>query len=75
MHCTLVERDRAELDWHLAHRTAPQAVPTLSISRRRKSKMPRNPAKVLPLPVGEVSKIDCRSKIAGTASSWAWVKF
>ena len=42
--------------------------------RRRKSKTPRNPASVLPLPVGEVRRIDCRSRMAGTQSNCACVK-
>src|SRR5437763_17101300 len=45
-----------------------------SIFRRRESKTPRKPASVFPLPVGEVSRIDLRSKIAGTQRSCACVK-
>src|SRR5947209_5705119 len=43
--------------------------------RRSESKMPRNAASVLPLPVGEVRRIDSRSRMAGTQSRWACVTF
>src|ERR1700719_414427 len=46
----------------------------LPVVRSKKSKTARNPASVLPLPVGEGRRIDCRFKIAGTASNWAWGK-
>src|ERR1700682_2792399 len=51
-------------------------VPRLPASsfRSSASKIPRKPASVFPLPVGEVSKIDSRSRIAGTANNCAWVK-
>src|SRR5438105_8005300 len=42
--------------------------------RRSESKTPRKPASVFPLPVGDVSRIDLRSRIAGTQSSCACVK-
>src|SRR2546423_11108592 len=45
-----------------------------SISLRSAQKTRKTPASVFPLPVGEVSKIDSRSRIAGTASNCAWVK-
>src|SRR5438046_4006843 len=51
----------------------PSSDSPFSSLRRRKSKTPRNPASVLPLPVGEVSKIECGSNAAGTQSNWACV--
>src|ERR1700730_10454736 len=67
MHCTGVGTARC------AVRSAQRADPTSSILRRRKSKTPRKPASVFPLPVGEVSKIECRSSTAGTQSNCAWL--
>src|SRR5213078_1717645 len=51
----------------------PSSDSPFSSLRRRKSKTPRNPASVLPLPVGEVSKIECGSNADGTQSNWACV--
>src|SRR5438093_9046277 len=45
----------------------------VSIWRRRESKTPRNPARVFPLPVGEVRRIDSRFRTEGTQSNCAWV--
>src|SRR2546421_9538788 len=53
--------------------TVDRRVPASSF-RRSESKTPRKPASVFPLPVGEVSKMDLRSRIAGTQSSCACVK-
>ena len=49
------------------HRTLEMSGPRSSC-RSNASKIPRNAASVLPLPVGDVSKIERRSRIAGTAS-------
>src|SRR5947207_9671527 len=51
----------------------PSSDSPFSSLRRRKSKTPRNPASVLPLPVGELSKIECGSNAAGRQSNWACV--
>src|SRR5438270_13432579 len=53
--------------------TVGRSVPASSF-RRSESKTPRKPASVFPLPVGEVSKMDLRSRIAGTQRSCACVK-
>jgi len=45
-----------------------------SILLSKKSKTPRKPASVLPLPVGEVRRIDSRCKIDGTQRNCASVK-
>src|SRR4029434_10250929 len=47
--------------------------PPESSSRRSESKTPRNPARVFPLPVGEVRRIDSRFRTEGTQSNCAWV--
>src|SRR5436190_18413480 len=56
------------------HCTLELSVPA-SIFFNSASKIPRNAASVFPLPVGDASRIDLRTRSAGTESSWAWVKF
>src|SRR5436189_3584421 len=55
------------------HCTLELSVPA-SIFLNSASKIPRNAASVLPLPVGDASRIDLRTSTTGTESSWAWVK-
>src|SRR5437764_544724 len=56
------------------HRTLALSGPRSSC-RSNASKIPRNAASVLPLPVGEVRRIDLRSRMDGTQSCCACVKF
>src|SRR6266496_6299686 len=69
IHCTLVGTSRRDV----RERRSASFLHSFSSLRRRKSKTPRNPASVLPLPAGEVSKIECGSNAAGTQSNWACV--
>src|SRR4051812_42572913 len=54
------------------HRTRGPSLPASRV-RRRASKIPRKAARVLPLPVGEVSRIDSRLRMLGSERVCAWV--